>query len=271
MDKLLFGISGLPLADGKKLTYAGAIEYLHDIRLDAMELEFVRSIGVTDKNKQAILDAKNKYGIYLSAHGSYFINLNADEEEKLDKSQERILKGADALALVGGRSLVFHPAFYLKNTPAEAFENVKTQLLKLPNQNVNYMLETTGKGTQFGTYQELVALCKEITTCRLCIDFAHIHARYNGILKTYDDFAKILEYVKNELGQSALDDLHMHVSGIEYSEKGEKKHLPLAQSDFNYTAFLKVLKDYNVKGCLVCESPILEKDAILLKETYNKL
>ena len=56
MDKLLFGIAGLPIADGKKLTYAKAIEYIHNIGLDAMELEFVRSIGVTDRNKNQILD-----------------------------------------------------------------------------------------------------------------------------------------------------------------------------------------------------------------------
>ena len=77
--------------------------------------------------------------------------------------------------------------------------------------------------------------------------------------------------MRSGLGQEALDDLHIHISGIDYSPKGEKKHLPLKESDFNYEACLKAFIDYNVKGCVICESPILENDALLLKNTYLSL
>ena len=73
------------------------------------------------------------------------------------------------------------------------------------------------------------------------------------------------------MGREALDDLHIHLAGISYSEKGEKHHLPFLESDFNFIECLKALKDYKVKGCIICESPLLEKDALLLKETYEKL
>ncbi|AWZ48136.1 AP endonuclease [Clostridiaceae bacterium 14S0207] len=272
MEKLLFGISGLPLGTGEeKFTYKSGIYYLHSIGLDAMELPFVRSVNVTDKNKEGILKEKLDKDFYLSAHGSYYINLNADEEEKIDKSLERILKGVQGLEKVEGRSLVFHPGFYLKDSKEETYNTIRDNLLRLPNGKVNYRLETTGKRTQFGSLEELVALCKEVPSCRLCIDFSHIHARYNGSLKTYEDFGKILQYVKDNLGMNALEDLHMHMSGINYGEKGEKNHLPFEESDFNYKACLKALKDFSVKGCIICESPALEKDALLLKEFYNSL
>lgn len=272
MDKLLFGISGLPIGEeGNKFIYPTGIEYLSSIGLDAMELPFVRSINVTDKNRSSIIQAKENNEFYLSAHGSYFINLNAEEEEKIDKSLERIINGANALGSVGGRSLVFHPGFYLKSSKEDTLKKVAFNLKRLPKTGVDYRLETTGKGTQFGDLKELVELCKEIETCKLCIDFSHIHARYNGSLKTYDDFAGILSYVKDNLGQEALSDLHMHVSGINYGEKGEKNHLPFLESDFKFIEFLKALKDFEVRGCLICESPILERDALLLKETYLSL
>ncbi len=93
MDRLLFGISGLPIGDGTtKFNYKSGITYLKNIGLDAMELPFVRSVNVTDKNKEGILEEKNNSNFYLSAHGSYFINLNADEIEKQEKSLERIIK-----------------------------------------------------------------------------------------------------------------------------------------------------------------------------------
>lgn len=271
MDKLLFGISGLPLGEGDKFTYATGIEYLASIGLDAMEFPFVRSVNVTNKNREAILKAKDKNNFYLSAHGSYYINLNAVEEEKIEKSKERIIKGGEALASVGGRSLVFHPGFYLKSSKEETLEKIKRELKTLPEDLITYRLETTGKGTQFGDVKELVNIAKEIPSCELCIDFSHVHARGAGILKEYKDFANILEYVGENLGKKALKDLHVHLSGIHYSEKGERNHLPLKESDFNIEACLKAFVDYDVKGCIICESPILEKDAIYMKELYKSL
>lgn len=272
MDKLLFGISGLPLGDGtQKFNYSSGITYLKSLNLDAMELPFVRSVNVTEKNKESILESKAKNNFYLSAHGSYYINLNADEDEKQNKSLERIVKCVEGLSKVAGRSLVFHPGFYLKDSKDEAYNTIKSNLLKLPMGGVDYRLETTGKASQFGSLEELVSLCKEVPSCKLCVDFSHIHARYNGSLKSYDDFASILKYINSNLGESALKDMHIHMSGIKYSSKGERNHLPFRESDFNYIECLRALKDFDVKGCIICESPILEEDALLLKQTYTNL
>ena len=272
MRKLLFGISGLPLGDGKvKFTYKTGIEYLKAYGLDAMELPFVRSVNITEKNKDAVLKAKIENDFYLSAHGSYYINLNADEKEKQEQSIERILKGAEGLKKVEGKSIIFHPGFYLKDSKEEAYKTIKENLMSLPDLGVDYRLETTGKGTQFGSLEENVALCKEVNSCKLCIDFSHIHARYNGSLKTYDDFYNILKYVKDELGDEALLDMHIHLSGINYTAKGERNHLPFLESDFNFIDCLKAFKDFNIGGCIICESPILEKDALLLKDYYFNL
>lgn len=272
LNKLIFGISGLPLGDGsQKFTYKTGIAYLHSIGLDAMELPFVRSVNVTSKNKDDILSEKTSCDFYLSAHGSYFINLNAVEKEKQEKSLERIVKGAEGLKMVEGRSLVFHPGFYLSSSKEDTYSKIRENLLTLPSCGVDYRLETTGKPTQFGSIDELISLCSEVSTCKLCIDFAHVHARENGALKTYDDFMRILDKVETKLGPSAISDLHIHMAGINYGPKGEKNHLPFDESDFNYQACLKALKAYNVGGCIICESPILEHDALTLKNYYMSL
>ncbi len=272
MNKLLFGISGIPLGDENiKFTYKTGIEYLSKIGLDAMELPFVRSVNITEKNKDQVLNEKNDKNFYLSAHGSYYINLNSDDLEKQEKSLERIIKGAEGLKKVEGKSLVFHPGFYLKSSKGDTFKTIVNNLLTLPDIGIDYRLETTGKPTQFGDLKELVEVCKEVKTCKLCIDFSHLHARENGGLKTYEDFYEILAYVEKNLSKSAIEDMHIHMSGIHYGPKGEKNHLPFLESDFNFKACLKALKDFNAKGCIICESPILEKDALLLKETYLSL
>lgn len=271
IDTLIFGISGLPLGQGQKFNHASAIEYVKSYGLDAMELLFVRSVNVSEKNKDAILTTKVRHDFYLSAHGSYYVNLNAEETTKQEESLQRIIAGAEALSKVHGRSLIFHPGFYLKDSKEKTYDTIKRNLLKLPYTGIDYRLETTGKPTQFGTFQELVSLCQEISSCKLCLDFAHIHARNNGSLKGYDDFKNILQYIRSELGQSALEDLHIHIGGVKYSSKGEQHHLPLLESDFDYKGCLQALKDFAVKGCVIAEGPRVEYDALLLKKTYQRL
>lgn len=272
MDKLLFGISGLPLGNGgSKFNYTSAIVYLKTIGLDAMELSFFNSVNITDNNKDEVLEAKIKENFHLSAHGSYALNLNAGKKEKYIKSLERIIEGAVGLKKVYGKSLVFHPGFYLKVSKEKTFITIRDNLLKLPDIGIDYRLETTGKSYQFGTLEEIVGLCRSVKTCKPCIDFSHLHSRSNGSLKSYYDFAKILQYIKDELGEQALQDMHIHMSGINYGEKGEKNHLPFEKSDFNYKDCLRAFKTFNIKGCVICESPLLERDALLIKNYYTSL
>jgi len=111
----------------------------------------------------------------------------------------------------------------------------------------------------------------EVKNIHPCIDFSHYHARTGGAQNSYPEFCATLERIEKALGRPALENLHMHVSGINYTAKGERNHLILEESDLEYKALLKALKDFKVGGNLVCESPNLEEDAALLKKTYGDL
>ena len=127
-----------------------------------------------------------------------------------------------------------------------------------------------GKPSTFGTLEEILNLCTELEGVGICMDFAHWHAR-TGIFNSYQEFTSILRQIKERLGKAALDNMHIHVSGIAYGKKGEIKHLNLKEADFQYVELLKALKDYDVKGIAICESPNLEGDALLLQATYDTL
>ena len=68
-----------------------------------------------------------------------------------------------------------------------------------------------------------------------------------------------------------MKNFHAHLAGIEYSAKGEKRHLILEESDMNYKDLLKAFKEFDVKGVIVCESPNIEADAKILKDYYMSL
>jgi deoxyribonuclease-4 len=275
MGELLFGPAGVPLSAKARSTEAG-IERVAELGLGCMELEFVQGVRMGKETALAVGETAKRLGVALSAHGPYFINLNATEPDKVRASQERILQTARIAALCGARSIVFHAAFYLDDSPERVYEQVKSQLqwtvkqLRGEGNRVWVRPEVTGKGSQFGTLEEVLRLSAEIEGVAPCIDFAHWHAR-TGEFNSYDGFTSILKQVENRLGRAALDDMHIHVSGIAYSRKGESRHLNLKDSDFNYVDFIKALCDFRVRGLVVSESPNLEGDALLLQETYRSM
>jgi len=222
----------------------------------------------------AVAETATNMGVKLSAHAPYFINFNAREPEKIKASQERLLQTARIASLCGAESVVFHTAYYLGDPPEKAYNTVKKYLaetlnqLKRENNRVRIRPEVPGKPSGFGTPDEIFNLCTELEGLAPCIDFAHWHARTREF-NSYPEFVSILLQVKQRLGRAALDNMHIHVSGIAYGLKGEIKHLNLKESDFQYVELLQALKDYEVKGIVICESPNLEEDALLLQTTYN--
>jgi deoxyribonuclease-4 len=273
--ELLFGSAGVPRSVKNRSTDRG-IRRIAELGLGCMELEFVRGVKMGESAARNIGQLANEKGIALSSHGPYFINLNAREAEKRTASQERLLDTVRIASLCGARTVVFHAAYYMGDPPDEAYSVVKKNLqdimhkLKFEQNQVWVRPEVAGKISQFGTLEEVLSLSNEIEGVAPCIDFAHWHAR-TGKFNSYAEFASILEQIESQLGRAALDNMHIHVSGIAYGAKGEIKHLNLKESDFDYVGLAKALKDFNVNGLVISESPNLEGDALLLQRTYNSL
>jgi deoxyribonuclease-4 len=274
-EKLIFGTAGVPRSTKASNSVAG-IARVRELGLDCMELEFVQGVRMSEKGAVNVLEAARRENIALSVHAPYYINLNSSEEEKLKASMERIYQAARIGSLCGAESIVLHAAFYQKSSREAAYQNVSKALSELAGrlrgESIDAVLrpETMGKRAQFGTLDEVLSLSEEIEGVMPCLDFSHLHAR-EGKENSYPEFTSILSKVEDALGKEGLANMHMHVSGIEYDRNGEKKHLTLKESDFNYPELMKALKEFKVKGLVICESPIMEEDALLLKRTYAEL
>ena len=275
MVGLLFGTGGTPHSSRTPSTIDG-IKRIAELGLGCMEIEFVQGVRMGEAGARLVAETAAREGVKLSAHGPYFINLNAREPEKIVASQERILQTARIAAICGAKSIVFHAAYYLGDPPEKTYQTVKKYLaevmsqLKRENNRVWVRPEVMGKPSEFGTIEEVLKLCTELEGVGIGMDFAHWHARSGGF-NSYPEFTAILQQLKERLGGEAVDNMHIHVSGIAYGKKGEIKHLNLKESDLQYVELLRALKDYQAKGLVICESPNLEEDALLLQETYNKL
>ena len=271
-----FGTAGIPLSTENKTTLNG-IARVKELGLDGMELEFVHSVNISSEKAPEVKQKKEESGIMLTCHGQYYINLSSLEKEKIAASKERVLKAARAAFACGASSMTFHAGFYMKQTKEQVYDQIKsalTEITKTLQDEGNTIFirpELTGKGTQWGELPELIKISQEVEQVLPCIDFAHQHARTNGKWNSKQEFSRMLEEMEKGLGKESLKNMHCHVSGIEYGEKGERNHLLLDDSDFKYRELLEALKEFSCKGIIICESPNIEDDCLLLKRTYGSL
>lgn len=273
---LLFGTAGVPLT-AQDRSSEGGVRRIKELQLGALELEFVQGVRMGEEKARKVGQVAREEGIALSCHGPYWINLNSREPEKVAASRDRLLHTARISQLLGVRSAVFHPAFYHEDSPEVVLERTARELLKVreildaEGNDVILRPETTGKPTQFGTLQETITLAQVVPGVLPCIDFSHLHARTNGRINTYDEFCEVLDVTAEALGDRWVKNAHFHISGIEYGLKGEKKHLELKESDLRYEELMKALYSFGVEGLVICESPNLEVDALLLQSTYRAI
>jgi deoxyribonuclease-4 len=273
-----FGTVGSPKGTPKKPGGSvGAIQYSKSIGLTALELGWVQSVRVSEETCAAINAAAVAHGVAVSVHAPYFINLNATAEE-WPKSRKRLMDAAHYGNLAGATDIIFHPGSYFGNEPAEVLKTAVPRLrdfvdeLRRSGNSVTLRPETMGKSAMLGSLEDAISMAKQIEGVEPCLDFAHLHARPgDGTMNTLTEWSALLRAYAKGLGKSALKRLHIHLSGIAYGPKGEKRHLELKEADLDVKALLGALHDYGCAGRILCESPIMEEDALLMQKTWKKV
>ncbi len=274
---IIFGTAGLPIRS--RGTTLDGLQCVHDLKLQAMELEFVHSVNLKEEAARKVGELAGKLGLVVSAHAPYYINLLSEDKYKRDASRIRIIESCRIGGLACAKRIVFHPAFYGKMEKKQAYEEMEGQVDLILQQLNSRKIENTilapevmGKISQFGTIGENFSLAKEFGFEKVnpCIDFGHLHARTNGGLKKKGDFIKILEEVE-QFGKRHLQTLHIHFEGIAFTEKGERNHLPISSKSPDFQLLAEALVEKNCSGTIICESPEIENDALEMQEIYGRM
>jgi len=238
------------------------VQKVAEAGLDCMEVAFVYGVRMDLKTAEAVGTLARENGIILSVHAPYYINLASDEKDKFDASRKRILDSCERAHAMGARNVVFHAGFYQKRTAEQTYGLIKKAVSGMQKRilsrgwQVRLCPEITGKPSQFGSLQELLQLQKE-TGCGITVDFSHLYARQQGEI----DFARVLKKLPKKF--------HAHFSGIEYGDKGERKHIRTTKNFFEPLA--KALFKRKVDITLINESPEPYEDAIMMKKLIKKL
>ncbi len=273
-----FGTVGSPISTPKKPGGSvGAIQQIQVLNLSAFELGWVQSVRISEATCEIIKQTAAESKVNLSVHAPYYINLNANTDE-WPKSRKRLMDSAYFGNLAGATDIVFHPGSYFGNPAEEVLIIANERLngcveeLSMAGNPVTLRPETMGKSAMLGSLQDTLSMSRAVPGVFPCLDFAHLHARTgDGSLNSYDEWSTVLEEYANALGSTALQNIHAHLSGIEYSEKGERNHLPFQESDFDLDGLFKALHAFNAGGRILCESPIMEEDALYMQQRWQEI
>lgn len=276
-----FGPSGNSIAfslAGLKTSEQSAT-WVKNMGLTCFEYSFGRGVNLSDERAISIGQAFKSAGVEISVHAPYYINFANTEEENANKSYRYVLDSARKVKLMGGNRVVFHPASQGKLTREQAvdltekrFYNLRDLIYKNGLEDIIFCPETMGKLGQIGTIEEITRFCKVDKVFVPAVDFGHINAREGGSLKTEQDYLVRLEYMIEHLGYEKMKNFHIHFSKIEYSTKGEVRHLTFEDNVYGpeFLPLAKALKKLKLQPFVICESAgTQDKDAITMQNIYS--
>lgn len=273
---LRFGPAGVPLRFGSTPVEEAIKRSREELGLEAFEVEFVYGVRMKDEVADRIRKYVSENDVVLSSHAPYYVNLC--NPEKFENTKRHLIQSILKTERAGGWITVVHPGFYGKLSKEEAYKVTKDALSRIIEEakarglkKAYFGLETMGKPSQFGSLEENISLMEELDNVYLVIDFAHIVARDNVDFSTKENVISFLQKL-DSIVPDYLSRIHAHFSGIEYSEKGEKRHLPIEEVDNpSYKAVLEAMVELGVKGTIISESPLIEDDALRMKAFYTSL
>jgi len=277
-----FGPAGVPpVFRLMKITIADVPRLLQEEGLDAFEYEAVqwgRKPQVRREEAEKLgIEAKQR-DVWLSLHGSYFLNFSGSKTI-VEDSKQRLIACATAAEWMGAHTLVFHPGVYGKRPPEvalkmcyDALRDVVQTIRGLGITNVKLGPETMGKMYQLGSLDEVLSLCETVDQTQIVIDWSHLHARGLGRFRTVDDYRRIVEQIEERLGVEALRNLHCHFSKIEYSDTGERRHHTLDEPRYgpDFRLLAKIIIEFKMNPILISESPVQDLDAIKMRDMLRE-
>ncbi len=277
-----FGPAGVPPTFRlMKATLLDVPRLLREEGLDAFEYEAVH----WGKKPQMRKEEAEKLGyearqndVWLSLHGSYFINF-CGKNTIVEDSKQRLTACATAAEWMGAHVVVFHPGVYGRmpheralKMCVEALREVVDRVESLGIRNVKIGPETMGRIYQLGSLEEVLTLCETVERTQLVIDWSHLHARDFGRFRKVDDFRKVVERIENRLGTEAVKTMHCHFTKIEFTDKGERRHRTLEEPRYgpDFRLLAKVIVEFDMKPTIISESPILDLDAIKMRDMLRE-
>jgi deoxyribonuclease-4 len=276
LSKVLFGPAGYP--SEARGSVKRVFQILTEAGVDALEYAAVHGLRTSEDKAKVIGDLSKEHGITMSLHAAYYISLASKTPRIRVTSKERLIKALKFAPWMNVKRIVFHPGFLGGLTKEEAHVVIRDALREVwemaGNQGGGAVLapEIAGKISAYGSIDQIIRLCQEVDGCIPTIDWAHLYARSQGVVNDKQSYLKVLTRFENELGDLFVNNMHFHISGITFTEKGEAAHRPLGQDwGPDILPLIEVVRECGYKPTFISESTNPLEGALYAKFLYEEL
>ncbi len=273
---LRFGPSGYP-SDAKG-SLERVFEILKSLKLDALEYAATYGLRLGEQKAEEIGKLARATDVSMSMHAPYYISLASNKEEIRERSKKRVVKALCFAPLMNVKRIVFHPGGYVGHTPEEAFMLISKAILDIWEEaghlgkGAVLAPEIAGKKNAFGSPGEIIRLCVDTEGCIPTIDWAHLYARTRGEINDRDSYGKVLAIFEDALGDTFTKNLHFHVSGITFTNAGEKAHRPLGSKwGPDILPLIELLNELGYDATIISETPEPVRGALYAKYLLEEL
>jgi deoxyribonuclease-4 len=210
--------------------------------------------------------------VKLSVHVSYYIDL-AKSEAMRENSRKKIKESLVLAHKLAAAPVLTHIGFY-GDSKKETMERVVREMrffrdfIRRKKLKTALAIEPSGRKKTFGTLDEILEVCRRVKGIVPAINFAHIHARTNGSLRSAADYKKILDKVNELLG---ITNFYVHFSGVRYKAGSEMYLMPIRSSDMKFEHLAECLAESGYDATIISSSPLLEHDAVYMKIIMEKV
>jgi deoxyribonuclease-4 len=271
-----FGPAGYP--DDAKGRVSRVFSILKEAKLNALEYAAVYGLRMGLEKAEMIGNHARDSGIAMSMHAAYYVSLASKKQDIRERSKGRLAKALQFAPIMQVKRIVFHAGGYSGLSQEEAYAVVRDAIEEVweraghLGEGAILMAETAGKLGAFGSVEELIRLCHDVDGCLPTIDWAHLYAGSKGKINDRDSYLDIIGRFEDELGNRFVDNMHFHVSGVTYTERGETSHRPMGgRWGPDILPLMQIVKDVGYTPTFISETPNSLKGALYTKHLFEAL
>jgi len=206
--------------------------------------------------------------VTLHMHSPYYISFT--ESKELYNRSIQVIKWSLILAnALKAEDLIIELGMLSptegKKPILKALEELKKWMKKM-SINIKIGVTTTPKNELFGSIDEIFELCESDSIFFPVLNFSYIYARDPELFKSTEKIQDII----SKAYELSMQKLYIQYSGVEM-KNNELRLTPLKRSVLKFDMIADILAKNNYEATVISTSPLLEHDAIYMKQIYEKI
>ena len=284
------GPAGVPLSC-KGRTIVEGMDDIISLGMDAMEIQTVRMVAPNHFEQYWQAGALSyKAEFELNIHGPYYAEVLGNRME-LNRTLSKMEASLQAAKVLNARHITCHVGPYLgrsrgseaNEVVANVFAGVVDRIAEIWEEDVEHPvfpwlsemeptkigIETSGRQNLWGSIEEVLEVVNHVENTVPVINFAHIHSRGHGRLKTSEDYGELFDLVRETIGTK---EFYCHFSGVEHLMGNALHYTQIKKSDLNFEPLAEFLVEEGdwLDVTIISDSPLLEHDAMYMSQLISK-